>query len=77
MAPTRAGPAAIANSAGSFALVTGHERAAAAPRNIRDNLAPGGRLIAGVEPPRLRAGCAPLRYWWHGDRQTADIDRAH
>lgn len=61
-----AGPAAIANSAGSFALVTSHERAAAAPRNIRDNLAPGGRLIVGVEPPRLRAGRAPLRYWWHG-----------
>jgi hypothetical protein len=46
--------------------VTSHERAAAAPRNIRDNLAPGGRLIVGVEPPRLRAGRAPLRYWWHG-----------
>jgi hypothetical protein len=61
-----AGPAAIANSAGSFALVTSHERAAAAPRNIRDDLAPGGRLIVGVEPPRLRAGRAPLRYWWHG-----------
>jgi hypothetical protein len=68
MAPTRGVPAAIANSAGSFALVTGHECAAAAPRNIRDNLAPGGRLIVGVEPPRLRAGRAPLRYWWHGDK---------
>ncbi len=58
---------AIVIPAGSFALVTGHDRAAAALRNIRDSLAPGGRFIVDVGPPRLPAGRAPLRHWWHGD----------
>lgn len=53
--------------AGSFALVTGRERAAAALRNAQQSLASGGRLIVDVEPPELSAGPFPLRYWWHGD----------
>jgi SAM-dependent methyltransferase len=58
---------AVVIPAGSFALVTGHDRAAAALRNIRDSLAPAGRLIVDVEPPRLSAGPAPMRHWWHGE----------
>jgi SAM-dependent methyltransferase len=57
---------AVVIPAGSFALVTGCERAAAALRNARESLAPAGRLIVDVEPPRLSAGPAPLRRWWHG-----------
>ncbi len=59
--------AAVVIPAGSFALVTGHERAAAALRNIRESLAPGGRVIVDVEPPQLSAGAAPLRHWRDGD----------
>jgi SAM-dependent methyltransferase len=59
--------AAVAIPAGSFALVTGRDRAAAALRNIRESLAPPGRLIVDVEPPQLSPGLDPHRHWWHGD----------
>ena len=49
---------AVVIPAGSFALVTGRERAAAALRNVRESLAPAGRLIVDVEPPQLPAGPA-------------------
>lgn len=59
--------AAVVIPAGSFALVTGPERATAALRNIRESLAPAGRLIVDVEPPQLLADQPPFRDWWHGD----------
>ena len=59
--------AAVVLPAGSFALVIGRDRAAATLRNIRESLAPGGRLIVDVEPPQFSAGPAPVRHWWHGD----------
>ncbi|MEX5707911.1 class I SAM-dependent methyltransferase [Parafrankia sp. FMc6] len=37
---------------GSFALLIGRDRAAAALRNVRDSLVPGGRFIVDVEPPK-------------------------
>ena len=59
--------AAVVIPAGSFALVTGRDRAAAALRNIGESLAPAGRLIVDVEPPQLLPAQPPLRHWWHGD----------
>jgi len=57
---------AVIIPAGSFALVTGRERALQALRNIRESLAPGGRLIVDVEPINPPAQPEPLRHWWHG-----------
>jgi SAM-dependent methyltransferase len=58
---------AVVIPAGSFALVIGRDRAAAALRNARQSLAAAGRLIVDVEPPQFTPGPFPLRYWWHGD----------
>jgi SAM-dependent methyltransferase len=58
---------AIIIPAGSFALVTGRERAAQALRNAGESLAPGGRLIVDVEPLRPLSGPEPLRHWRHGE----------
>jgi hypothetical protein len=55
--------AAVVIPAGSFALVIGKERAAAALRNIQESLDPGGRLIVYAEPPQLSVGPTPLRHW--------------
>ncbi|CUU59098.1 Methyltransferase domain-containing protein [Parafrankia irregularis] len=57
---------AVIIPAGSFALVTGRERALQALRNIRESLTPDGRLIVDVEPINPPAQPEPLRHWWHG-----------
>ncbi|CAO5183066.1 Methyltransferase type 11 [Frankia sp. AiPs1] len=59
--------AAVVIPAGSFALVTGRENAVRALRNIRESLAPGGRLIVDVEPIERPAGPEPMGHWWHGE----------
>jgi len=59
--------AAIVVPTGSFALVTGRERAARALRNFRKSLLPGGRLIVDVEPLEPPTGPGPLNHWWHGE----------
>ncbi|ONH25991.1 class I SAM-dependent methyltransferase [Pseudofrankia asymbiotica] len=59
--------AAIAIPTGSFALVTGRERAAQALRNLRESLRPGGRLIVDVEPLEQSTSPGPLKHWWFGD----------
>jgi SAM-dependent methyltransferase len=57
---------AIIIPTGSFALVTGRERALRALRNASESLVPGGRLIVDVEPLEPPTGPDPLRHWWHG-----------
>ncbi|MDT3445086.1 MULTISPECIES: class I SAM-dependent methyltransferase [unclassified Pseudofrankia] len=59
--------AAVVIPTGSFALVTGRERAAQALRNLRESLRPGGRLIVDVEPLEQSTSPGPLRHWWLGD----------
>ncbi|CAJ63085.1 MULTISPECIES: class I SAM-dependent methyltransferase [Frankia] len=61
---------AVIIPAGSFALVTGRDRALRTLRNFHTCLRPGGRLILDAEPleplgPAITVD--PLRHWWHGD----------
>lgn len=60
---------AIVVPAGSFALLIGRGRAAAALRNVRDSLVPGGRFIVDVEPPKPPSppGTESRGQWRDGD----------
>jgi SAM-dependent methyltransferase len=61
---------AVIIPAGSFALVTGRERAQRALRNIHACLRPGGRLILDAEPLEPlgpTTAVDPLAHWWHGE----------
>ncbi|MGF7234101.1 MAG: class I SAM-dependent methyltransferase [Frankia sp.] len=54
---------------GSFALLTGRDRAATALRNVRDSLVPGGRFLVDVEPrkPPSLPGTESHGQWRDGD----------
>jgi len=54
---------AIIIPAGSIMLLDGREAAPRALAACRESLAPGGRLILDIDPPRLVTGPAPTRHW--------------